>query len=119
MFIIRILLVLLFCFTSATVCAGDFVLTSPTIGSSSSLTEKQVFNGFGCSGENQSPALKWSGIPEGTMSFAITVYDPDAPTGSGWWHWIVYNIPGDITELPEGAGSPDGVILNSGALRPQ
>jgi phosphatidylethanolamine-binding protein (PEBP) family uncharacterized protein len=119
MYVARIFLVLVICFTSTILWAGDFVLTSPTIESGSFLTEKQVYNGFGCSGDNQSPALKWSGIPEGTKSFAITVYDPDAPTGSGWWHWIVYNIPGDITELPEGAGSPDGVILNSGALRPQ
>ena len=103
--------------TSTIVCAGDFVLTSPTIGSGSFLTEKQVYNGFGCSGQNQSPALKWSGIPKGTKSFAVTVYDPDAPTGSGWWHWIIYNIPWNITGLQEGAGRPDGGLLPAGALQ--
>jgi len=57
------------------------------------LTQRQEFKGFGCSGENVSPELHWSGESNNTKSFAVTMYDPDAPTGSGWWHWIVYNIP--------------------------
>ena len=73
--------------------AAGFTLTSPTIKPGSMLTEAQVFKGFGCEGKNTSPALKWSGAPSGTKSYAVTVYDPDAPTGSGWWHWVVYNIP--------------------------
>lgn len=117
MVIFRIIFLFVFCFTSTIVCASDFRLTSPTVGSSSFLTEKQVFNGFGCSGENQSPALKWTGIPKGTKSFAITVYDPDAPTGSGWWHWVVYNIAGNITELQENAGKLDSNLLPSGAIQ--
>ena len=97
--------------------AAGFTLSSPTIAPGATLTEAQVFNGFGCSGKNISPALRWSGAPSGTKSFAVTVYDPDAPTGSGWWHWVVYNIPASTTELPEGAGTTDGKGLPAGAMQ--
>jgi Raf kinase inhibitor-like YbhB/YbcL family protein len=97
--------------------AAGFKLTSPTIKPGAMLTDAQVFNGFGCEGKNISPALKWSGAPKGTKSFALTVYDPDAPTGSGWWHWVVFNLPASTTELPEGAGSADGKGLPAGALQ--
>lgn len=69
------------------------------------MDKAQEFNGFGCSGKDLSPQLNWSDAPKGTKSFAITVHDPDAPTGSGWWHWQIVNIPTTVTELATGAGS--------------
>src|SRR5215472_15254147 len=68
--------------------AGAFTLSSSDFSQGGKLAEAQVFNGFGCKGGNISPALSWSGVPEGTKSFALLVHDPDAPTGSGWWHWV-------------------------------
>jgi len=79
------------------------------------MDKAQEFNGFGCSGGDMSPQLEWSNVPEGTKSFAITVFDPDAPTGSGWWHWQVVNIPKDVTKIAAGAGSSKNntVLQNS------
>jgi Raf kinase inhibitor-like YbhB/YbcL family protein len=96
--------------------AAGFVLSSPGIQPGGTLTDAQVFNGFGCKGKNISPALKWSGAPKDTRSFAVTVHDPDAG-GSGWWHWVVYNIPASTTELPEGAGTADGKGLPAGSAQ--
>ncbi|MEM1286025.1 MAG: YbhB/YbcL family Raf kinase inhibitor-like protein [Pseudomonadota bacterium] len=90
--------------------ADGFTLTSPDIAEGQQLSSEFVFQGFGCEGGNTAPTLAWSGAPDGTESFAVTVYDPDAPTGSGWWHWFAYNIPADVTELPGGDGLPSGVV---------
>jgi Raf kinase inhibitor-like YbhB/YbcL family protein len=95
---------------------GGFRLRSPTVAPNSMLSNDQVYSGFGCSGKNISPALSWRGSPRGTKSFALTVYDPDAPTGSGWWHWVVYNLPANVRELPAGAGNPGGE-LPAGAVQ--
>src|SRR5262245_28369482 len=84
--------------------AAGFSLMSPEIKAGGTMPKSFEFNGFGCTGENKSPALKWSGAPAGTKSFAVTVYDPDAPTGSGWWHWVVVNLPANVTELASNAG---------------
>lgn len=86
--------------------ANALTLSSPDIKPGAKIAEEQVLNSFGCSGKDISPALNWSGAPKGTKSFALSVYDPDAPTGSGFWHWVVFNIPPDVTSLPKGAGDP-------------
>ena len=113
----RISLIMVICLASTVVYAANFKLTSPTIKPGATLSGDQVFNGFGCTGKNQSPALKWTAGPKGTKSYAITVYDPDAPTGSGWWHWVVYNIPANVTELSVSAGDEAGTMLPAGALQ--
>lgn len=90
--------------------AESFTLTSNTISEGQQLEAAHVFQGFGCEGGNAAPDLAWTGAPEGTRSFAVTVYDPDAPTGSGWWHWFAFNIPADVTGLPADGTLPSGVV---------
>jgi Raf kinase inhibitor-like YbhB/YbcL family protein len=90
--------------------AGKFTLESKDVKPGGKLTDKQVFSGMGCAGENVSPELSWRNAPAGTKSFVVTVYDPDAPTGSGWWHWVVYDIPADAKGLAAGAGSGKGEL---------
>ena len=85
--------------------ADNFTLKSSDL--KGQLTNKQVFSGFGCSGENVSPQLSWENAPKGTKSFAVTVYDPDAPTGSGWWHWVVFDISKNKFTLPAGFGNTE------------
>ena len=94
--------------TSANFSDGDY------LGNDYILSEAY---GFGCAGGNLSPQLGWRGAPEGAKSFALTCFDPDAPTGSGFWHWVVVNIPPDISALDAGAGNPDQGTLPAGALQ--
>ncbi|AUW37878.1 YbhB/YbcL family Raf kinase inhibitor-like protein [Grimontia hollisae] len=78
-------------------------LTSHDIQEGSRMADTFAFQGFGCTGDNLSPQLSWKDAPEGTKSYAITAYDPDAPTGSGWWHWVALDIPATTTSVPQGA----------------
>ncbi len=94
------------CATQAYAAGPKFTLTSPDVKPGAMIDNKYVFNSFGCKGDNVSPALSWTGAPAGTKSFVLTVYDPDAPTGSGFWHWVMFNIPAATTSLPQGAGAP-------------
>ena len=89
--------------TAMTANAPTFTLSSPDIAPGSTIAAKHIMNGFGCTGGGVSPALNWSGAPAGTKSFALTVYDPDAPTGSGFWHWLVVNIPASANRDGYGA----------------
>lgn len=83
--------------------AQTFTLKSKTLGGQA--TMQQIFNGFGCTGNNISPQLFWQNPPAGTKSFAITIHDEDAPTGSGWWHWLIFDIDSNCNELPADAGN--------------
>lgn len=91
-----------------TATAGSFTLASTDIAHGKFMGKKQEFQGFGCAGGNQSPQLSWSGAPAGTVAYAILAHDADAPTGSGWWHWQLVNIPKEVTSLPAGAVAPAG-----------
>lgn len=91
-----------------------FVLSSPDLREGETLSNAHLFDGMDCTGQNVSPALEWAGAPKGTKSFAVTLYDPDAPTGSGWWHWVVFDIPAVITKLSTGAGGSENNALPDG-----
>ena len=95
--------------------AQTFTLRSADLGGQ--FTAKGVFNGMGCKGENISPELKWENAPAGTQAFAVTMYDKDAPTGSGFWHWVVFNLPAGTTELKSGAGDPAKNLMPAGAIQ--
>ena len=93
-----------------------FTLTSPDFAEGDTLPQWARSGIAGAGGEDRSPTLHWSGAPSGTRSFVLTMYDPDAPTGSGWWHWAVYNIPASTTSLPQDAGNPDASLLPAGSI---
>src|SRR3954470_14978042 len=97
--------------------AASFLLTSSDLKDGEKLAMPQVSGIFGAGGQDISPQLSWSGYPSGTKSFVVTMCDPEAPTVSGFWHWAVVNIPGDVTELPTGAGDESGSGLPEGALQ--
>ena len=97
--------------------SGKFTVSSPDVAQGKKIGDRYVFSGFGCTGANVSPALEWKNAPQGTQSFAVTVYDPDAPTGSGWWHWLAFNIPATTTMLAAGAGDTAGTGLPVGTIQ--
>ncbi|MDP9792637.1 Raf kinase inhibitor-like YbhB/YbcL family protein [Catenuloplanes nepalensis] len=98
--------------------AGTFTVTSTTVTDGGTLGAAQMSGLFGVpGGKDVSPQLSWSGAPEATKSYAVTVYDPDAPTGSGFWHWAVADIPASVTSLPEGAGDDTGSGLPQSAFQ--
>src|SRR4051794_31631285 len=104
-------------FASGSAWAGQFTVSSPSVMEGATIGDKHLFAGFGCTGGNKSPALAWTDAPADAKSFAVTVYDPDATTGSGWWHWVVFNIPAGTTGLKEGAGDAKGALMPAGSVQ--
>lgn len=98
-------------------CAGnpDFHVGSSQLRDGDTLPPMQVYRGHGCAGGNRSPALAWSGAPARTRSYAVTMFDPDARNGHGWWHWLAYDLPAQARSLPQDAGRMDGQLLPAGA----
>lgn len=100
----RLLLIAVATFFAGNVLAFELSSPDPEVKNGKPMPKPQEYKGFGCNGDNLSPELVWKDAPAGTKSFAITVFDPDAPTGSGFWHWVVYDIPATAIGLPGGAG---------------
>ena len=92
---------------------SNFTLASPEFKDQEPLQLAHEFDGYNGTGQNRSPALQWRGAPEATKSFALTLYDPDAPTGSGFWHWILFDIDSSVTQLAAGLGSTDATDMGA------
>jgi Raf kinase inhibitor-like YbhB/YbcL family protein len=104
-------------FASSAIEAAPFTLSSAEVKHKGVIAEEQIYNGFGCNGGNISPSLTWNNAPAGTRSFAVTMFDPDAPSGSGWWHWVVFNIAANVASLPKNAGDPASGKTPQGAVQ--
>jgi len=109
--------VMAFSALSVSAAYAQMTVTSDDISEGAVSSKAMEANVFGCKGDNISPSLKWTGAPEGTKSFAINLYDPDAPTGSGFWHWIVFNIPVATTSLAKNAGDVKKKLMPKGAIQ--
>lgn len=111
----HLLITLLLLISVSMVNAQTFTLKSHDMEGQAKM--KQVFNSFGCKGDNISPDLSWVNPPQGTKSFAITMYDPDAPSGSGWWQWVVFDIPANTDSMVENAGNITMKLAPKGAVQ--
>ena len=109
--LVQAFLMIAFWLVSGLALAEEFTLSSTTFSEGDRMHRAQLYTGLGCGGENISPQLRWQGAPEGTRSFAVLMHDPDAPRDNGWWHWVVFNIPAGVSELPEGAGDPKAGLI--------
>ena len=102
---------------SLPVMANSFSLMSHDIKAGEFMSKVHEYKGFGCDGEDRSPQFSWSNPPAGTKAFALFAYDPDAPTGSGWWHWQLINIPKGVREIAAGAGNVNNELLPRGSVQ--
>lgn len=116
-FTLSCLLLFVVFFGSHSAWADGFRVSSPQLKDGGTVAADQIFNGFGCTGKNRSPELVWKNPPAGTKSFAVTVYDPDAPTGSGWWHWVIFNIHADVRGLHADAGNVNLPLAPKGSVQ--
>ncbi len=96
---------------------SEFRFKTSAFKASGTIPHQYSYNGNGCDGRNLSPEFHWSGAPSGTQAFALTMFDPDAGNGVGWWHWVVFNIPAETTQLATGAGSAHGALMPKGAVQ--
>lgn len=92
---------------------STFTVTSSVFADGQPIPQSAAFHGMGCTGDNQSPDLRWSGAPAGTKSYALTIWDPDAPTGVGFVHWVLFNIPASVASLDAGAGGQKGANVGA------
>lgn len=115
--LLAIIALVFLAFGYQTTMAGKFTLESSQMQAGGEIAIEQVFDGFGCTGKNISPELHWSAVPKGTKSLALTVYDPDAPTGSGWWHWLIFNIDPRTTSLAANAGDVNAHLAPAGSVQ--
>ena len=97
--------------------ASTFILRSNSFSPGGTIPEQYSYSGYGCTGRNSSPELSWSGAPADTKTFALTMFDTDARGGQGWWHWVVFNIPPDVTKLQAGAGGASNDVMPRGAVQ--
>jgi Raf kinase inhibitor-like YbhB/YbcL family protein len=116
MLVIRAIAFMLACAVVANA-SQPFELKSTAFKTGALIPQQYSYSGYGCVGKNLSPELSWHGAPEDTKSFALTVFDPDARNGVGWWHWVVYNIPPDVQHLGAGAGSASGDLMSTQAVQ--
>jgi hypothetical protein len=112
---LKFLLIVFILLQAITTQAQTFTLKSKDAGGQA--TNRQKFNGMGCNGENISPELYWENAPNDAKSFAVSIYDPDAPTGSGWWHWLIFDIPAGVNELKSDAGNISKNIAPAGCIQ--
>ncbi len=116
-FTLSCLLFVIVLFGSDSAWADGFHVSSPQLRDGGTMAVDQIYNGFGCTGKNRSPELVWKNPPAGTKSFAVTAYDPDAPTGSGWWHWVIFNIDADVGGLHADAGNVNLPLAPKGSVQ--
>jgi Raf kinase inhibitor-like YbhB/YbcL family protein len=112
----RIMTMLLAIVAAGAMATGTFSLSSPVFHNGGTIGATYEYRGMGCNGANVSPALRWTGAPAATKSFALTVWDPDAPVHGGWWHWVLVDIPASATSLASGAGSTNPNATPAGSV---